>query len=137
MLGTVASDVLMWGIDLDLCLHRESGEAADWACAILHRIDSYAEISPSGSGLKLFAYAAIEERRPFLDRLGVDAHSWGYQALDQGAPAGQEHGPAIEIYTSHRFFAVTGVHWPSSALRINMVDWPALQWLADYVLCSN
>lgn len=134
VLGDIGPDVMMLGIDCDACLHPESGEALDWACAILEHIDSYAEISPSATGLKLFAYAAIEHRRPFLDRLGLAATQWGSKRVIKDTPPGQEHGPAIEVYTSHRYFAVTAVHWPSSAKTIKILDWPALQWLADYIL---
>lgn len=77
VLGDVAADTMMLGIDCDSCLHSESGEALDWANFIVDHIDSYGEISPSATGLKFFAYAAIEHRRPFLDRLGLAPSQWG------------------------------------------------------------
>lgn len=29
---------------------------------------------------------------------------------------------------------MTGVHWPASAKTIKLIDWPALQWLADHIV---
>lgn len=41
----------LWFLDLDHCLDAES-EPAPWALPILEALDSYAEISPSGRGIK-------------------------------------------------------------------------------------
>ena len=50
----IGADQYLAGIDLDSCM--SSGTIAPWAAVILELLDSYAEISPSGSGLKLFCY---------------------------------------------------------------------------------
>ena len=42
------------GIDLDTCIIPEAGDPEPWAGEIIDRFDSYTEISPSGTGVKLF-----------------------------------------------------------------------------------
>ncbi len=42
------------GVDLDACINAD-GTLSDWAAEIVERFATYCEISPSGTGLKLFA----------------------------------------------------------------------------------
>ena len=69
-----------------------------WARAILDVAPSYAEVSPSGRGLKLFFYVASEDVRRFLDRIGAQPHQWGVRRDVPGEDSGN-HGPAIEVYS--------------------------------------
>lgn len=41
------------GIDLDACRDPETGEIADWAMKIVEDLDTYTEISRSGTGLHI------------------------------------------------------------------------------------
>jgi primase-polymerase (primpol)-like protein len=43
------------GIDLDKCRDAVTGVIAEWALAIVRRLDSYTEVSPSGTGLRIYA----------------------------------------------------------------------------------
>ncbi len=43
------------GVDLDGCIDLETGEVAPWADEIVKALDSYTELSPSGTGLKIWA----------------------------------------------------------------------------------
>ena len=40
-------------VDLDHCRNRETGEIEPWALAIISRLNSYTEVSPSGTGLHI------------------------------------------------------------------------------------
>ena len=71
-------------VDLDDCRNRVTGEVADAAAAIVRRLDSYTEVSPSGTGLKVYVLA----RKP--------------------GPRCRRHDVGIEIYDRARFVAVTG-----------------------------
>ena len=71
-LGDLGADTYLGGMDLDSCLNGEA--CATWAQAICDLAQTYAEISPSGKGLKLFFYLAAEDVRPFLDKIGVPPH---------------------------------------------------------------
>lgn len=70
------------GIDLDDCID-DTGEFSDVAKELLERVDGYAEISPSGTGIKLFTRAEISR-----------AH--------------KDNSKGIEIYKTGRYFTVTG-----------------------------
>ena len=71
------------GVDLDKCLNPETGELTPWAAQIIWRLDSYAEISPSLTGVKVWL------RAPSITRAHVK--------------------PGLEIYPRGRYFTVTGI----------------------------
>lgn len=130
MLGDLGADLYLAGLDLDSC--NEDGVLAPWAAAILDVIDTYAEISPSGYGIKAFCYIESEAVRPFLDRIGVPADGWGCR---RGIPGhdSKDHGPAVECYCNRRYFAVTEHRWLSAPDTIRMLDAATLDRLADMI----
>jgi len=72
------------GVDLDSCLNPETGEIESWAQEIIEELDSYTEISPSGTGVHVLVRAELPEGR---NRKGM------FEAYDRG-----------------RFFTMTGRH---------------------------
>lgn len=72
------------GIDLDHCRDPESGELAEWASTLVDELDSYTEVSPSGTGVKIVLKS------------------------DQQVPSRRKSSPGIEIYSSQRYFTLTG-----------------------------
>lgn len=84
------------GVDLDGCRDPQTGRVAEWALEIVAELDSYTELSPSGSGLKIFA-------------LGSLAGKPGRSLVDAPALGGKQ--AALEIYDRRRYFAVTGQHY--------------------------
>ena len=129
VLGDIGSDVHLCGIDLDSCLH--DGLIEDWAAAILDSVASYAEVSPSGQGIKCWFYIISGHVRPFLDRIGVAADAWGCRRSI--GPASQDHGPAFELYVNARYFTVTGQHWARTPEHIAQIDDAALAALAALI----
>jgi hypothetical protein len=119
-LGDIGNDLYLGGLDLDSCID-ESGTLAPWAEPILAAVDTYAEVSPSGRGIKSFFLILVADVRPFLDRIGVDAGKWGTKRGIEGLN-GADHGPGIEIYLSHRFFAVTGRLFPGKPDHVATLD---------------
>ena len=78
------------GVDLDSCRNPETGELDNWAAKLVAYLDSYCEVSPSGTGVHVWVKA----------RLAVDApHKVGQQTKASGV---------IEQYDSGRYFTVTG-----------------------------
>ena len=79
-LGFVLGDGI-FGIDLDHVIDGE-GNIEPWAEEIVRRMDSYTEISPSGSGIHIFAKGKI--------------------------PSRDRRNGSIEMYDDKRYFTVTG-----------------------------
>jgi hypothetical protein len=129
-LGDVGADQYLGGLDLDSCLI--SGQLADWAKRILEAVGSYAETSPSGSGIKLYFYMASEDVRGFLDRIGVPPKARGCRRALPGTDS-RDHGPAIEVYLDRRYFAVTEARWPDAPETIRMLDGDTLDALATLI----
>jgi putative DNA primase/helicase len=70
------------GIDLDSCRDPSTGEIQSWAQEIVDLLNSYTEISPSGTGVHIFVGGKL--------------------------PPGRRRKDSIEMYDSGRFFTVTG-----------------------------
>lgn len=83
------------GIDLDGCRDPRTGVVADWAREAILKLDSYAEVSPSLTGVKVFV-------------LGKNPFETGKKKLLPDMPVVSDKTPAIEIYDRLRYFAVTG-----------------------------
>lgn len=78
------------GIDLDDCIDA-AGDVAPWARTIVDTLQTYTEISPSGTGLKLWVEGAIP------------------QSLKT---------PQLEMYSERRYFTVTGQQLPGTPATI-------------------
>jgi putative DNA primase/helicase len=74
------------GLDLDHCRDRETGEIEPWAVEVVTLIDSYTEVSPSGTGLRIICRGKI--------------------------PGPRRRRGAVEMYdeSSPRYLTITGVH---------------------------
>lgn len=106
------------GVDLDGCRNPETGEIAEWAKEIIRKLDTYGEVSPSKTGVKLWVIGT--------NPLGATGRKIGVADV----PAITDKQPAIEIYDRTRYFAVTG--WRLKGVP----DEPergqeGLQWLAE------
>ena len=91
-----AADDPFLGLDLDNCRDADSGQLADWAQEIIDRCGSYTEVSPSGTGAKIFLQGQMPGPK----------HKASY------------HSGALEIYDQKRFFTVTGHRLPGTASEI-------------------
>jgi putative DNA primase/helicase len=80
------------GIDLDNCRNPVSEEIAPWAVRIVEALQTYTEISPSGTGLRLI----LKGKLP---------------------PRGRKKGN-IEMYDDKRFETITGQHLEGTPLTI-------------------
>lgn len=70
------------GVDLDACRDPQTAEVEPWALEIIFELQSYAEVSPSETGIKVFVRGTL--------------------------PAGRKRKGSIEMYDRGRFFTVTG-----------------------------
>jgi putative DNA primase/helicase len=81
------------GIDLDHCRNPETGVVEPWARKIVDALDSYTEVSPSGTGLHIFVKATLPGRN-------------------------NRRGP-VEMYESGRYFTLTGKHLDGTPAEIH------------------
>lgn len=79
------------GIDLDKSING-NGKPQKWANEIIKKINTYTEISPSGKGLRAFAFGDL--------------------------PKGGRKKGDIEVYNNVRFLTVTGHHLKESPLNV-------------------
>jgi hypothetical protein len=114
------------GVDLDSCLAAD-GTLAPWAAAIVDRLDAYAEVSPSRTGLKLFFIYDPDQLPVLRTTLGIDPAKGGRK----WAWSGDDHPPGIEVYLAKRYFAVTGLHWHGTPKTVGSVASDELGWLAE------
>jgi putative DNA primase/helicase len=90
-------------IDLDKCIGPD-GVIEPWALDVLERISSYTELSPSKKGLHIFVSGAVSKASKIN---------------------------SCEIYSTGRFFTVTGDHVNSTPLIVNAMTEDALEELRD------
>ena len=113
------------GIDLDACRSIETGELEAWAEDVVASFDSYAEVSPSGSGAKLYFTYETAAFPSFAGALG-DA-KFGRQFKRGGG----DHPPAIELHLGNRYFAVTDDRLRDSRLDLRRVEPARIQRLLE------
>jgi len=101
MFAEIEDDAFLAGVDLDSCRSRVSEEIEPWAQEVVSRFATYTEVSPSGTGLKLFFRIAT------ADRAAVDALFGGQNGRLFKRGGGGDHPPAIEIHKGRRYFTVT------------------------------
>jgi len=98
-IGVMLQEGLL-GDDLDKCRDKVTGDVSEWALDLVRRGDCYTEVSPSGTGLKMFMMADLEAVRSLPEF--AEQKSLRKQAC---------YGTGrVEVYdkSSNRFFTVTG-----------------------------
>jgi len=76
------------GFDLDGCRNPATGEIAPWAQDVVDGLNSYTEVSPSGTGLRILADGELSE-------------------------SGNKTGD-LEVYCDGRYLTLTGQHLPGT-----------------------
>ncbi|MTH35761.1 hypothetical protein GL279_14235 [Paracoccus limosus] len=106
------------GVDLDSCYDDLNG-LAPWAAEVIDRFASYAEISPSGTGVKVYFRYAPDDLEAARAIMGTQhGKSWS---------RGSHH--EIALHLGNRYFAFTGQGLPASPADMRLVDRAALEWL--------
>jgi len=86
------------GVDLDDCIDPATGAIKSWAAEFIEQLASYSEISPSGSGVKVF----------------VKANKPGRRCRKRYADG------EVEIYDNDRFFTVTGQRLETTSSEVEL-----------------
>lgn len=84
------------GVDFDECRDPATGALSDFAREWIGRLNNYAEVSPSGTGVKVFCRGELPP---------------GSRRRDTA--------PRIEMYDTGRYFTVTGAHLDGTPTSIN------------------
>lgn len=82
------------GIDLDGCRDPKTGKFDDWAKKIIEQLDSYTEVSPSGTGVKIIV-------------LGASPWETG-RNVKLELPNKHGKDPGFECYDHSCYFTITG-----------------------------
>lgn len=90
------------GIDLDACRNPETGDLEDWAAHVIEAFGTYAEISPSKTGVKVY-FTFTTADWPLLREAMGKGSKFGRQFKRGGG----KHPPAIELHLGNRYFCVT------------------------------
>jgi hypothetical protein len=104
------------GIDIDGCAKpgveriTTLDDLEAWAQRIVELVNSYTEISPSGKGVKIFVRGKVAAQVTY----SMGAHK------------------GIEIYSSKRYFTVTGAHLPGTPLEIREAQGALDQLATEY-----
>jgi hypothetical protein len=124
-LGDLGDGLALGGIDLDTCRSAD-GAIEPWALEVVQRLNSYTEISPSGTGAKIFFTYAAGELASLRAAMGKlpDEGSGRKWARGKG-----RHVPSIELYLGGRFFAVTEQQLPAAPIELRPVSMEVLLWL--------
>ncbi len=126
-LGDLGDDFSLGGIDLDTCLGPD-GMFEAWAIEVIKRFGSYAEISPSGTGTKVFFKYRTENLPRLRQVLGVSKYGKQFKRAN-----GKDHPPAIEVYLGNRYFAITEQRLEWAPDRIVTVDAETILWLVRWM----
>ena len=122
-LGDMSKGRVLGGIDLETC--RDTvGILTPWAKDVIARLHSYTEVSPSGTGVKIFFLVNAVD-------VSALASSLSPKLARQFKRKGDDHPEAIEFYLGHRYFAVTGEHLPGTPAELRPVPLAALRWVLD------
>jgi putative DNA primase/helicase len=121
-LGALGDKTHLLGLDLDNCLD-DRGEINDPIVRkIVAKFRSYAEISPSGNGLKVVFTMTPEDTEDVKALIGTEKRTrkaWN---------AGNHHEIAIDL---DRFYTVTEDSWDKEPLPIKHVSYETVVWLFD------
>jgi hypothetical protein len=100
-IGFVLTDTPFAAFDLDDCIDRESGEVSPWALKLIEKAGSYAEVTPSATGLRIIGTALGD---PIHRKFKVEAGS-------------------LEIYRkATRFITITGAQFDAEFGTLINID---------------
>ena len=107
------------GVDMDACL--VDGQLEPWAADVVERLATYAEISPSGGGIKLLMRLKSEIK----ENVSV---KWGDPV---SMPDGSSKHRELALYSDGRYFTITESVWSDAPIR--MVSPEDLEWLLERI----
>jgi hypothetical protein len=126
VLTGIGDDLHACGIDLDTCV--EGAAIEDWAHEVVVRFGSYTQLSPSGTGAKIFFTMRSADRGAVLAEIRAGAGDEEKEGTKWARGRG-EHPPAIELFMGKRYFAVTGRTVEGTPAEMRCVGLSDVLWL--------
>jgi putative DNA primase/helicase len=123
VLGKLDDGRLLMGIDLDNCI-EDNGDFKPWAVDVLMRFNSYAEVSPSGSGAKQFFLVAGKD----IAAVQLLIKNNGKLTTRRTFVAAKHHEIAVD---TARFYAVTGNQVLNLPATLRTVGVDAVRWFIE------
>jgi len=124
VVGGVAEDLV--GGDIDGCRDPKTGEVEPWAMEWIKALGTYTEVSPSGTGVRFFAFGkwpSSKHKTPAKDSDGKPLPKH---------PSGKKREFEVYDKESPRYLTVTGRHLDGTPTTINRRD-EALAALAAFL----
>ncbi len=128
VLGDLGTGYHLLGIDLDQCLRQESDGGVDVDLLpneIIKRFQTYTEISPSGTGAKLFFLITDADIEAVHQLLGFDGE--GKAKTRKQFAVSKHHEIALD---RARYYAVTG-KWLEGFDRLRVCTVDDVRWLIE------
>lgn len=120
-------DHLLGGVDLDSCLDPLDGSVEPWAAEIIERFASYAEISPSGRGIKVYFLSRASDEEAL--RQSIRQATGNPEAKGHRVSWSRGSHCEIGLDLGHRYYAVTNQRWDASPAEMRPVALETLLWL--------
>lgn len=121
VLGDLGNGHALGGIDLDSCRSAD-GRLEPWAAEVIERFATYAEISPSNTGVKLFFLYPSRLLPELQAATGIlNGRTW--------KETGGVHPPAIELCLARRYFTVTEQVLDEAQPGLRIIGLPELMWI--------
>src|SRR5262249_9951099 len=115
-LTKIAHELQLCGVDLDGCIPKPDAPIAPWAQDIIDEFKSYAEVSPSGTGVKIYFFFPTNRLAWMRVEMGT---SWS-RLWQRAKPADGSKTPGIELHLGNRYFAFTANRVITSPETINL-----------------
>jgi putative DNA primase/helicase len=85
------------GVDIDNCRNPNTGQIEEWAWEIIRALNSYTELSPSGTGIHIIVGGKLPPGK-------------GNQTVHAGGK--------VEMFSRARYFTFTGIHVDDTPVKI-------------------
>lgn len=126
-LGDLDDGTFLCGVDLDACVAAD-GTLTAWAQQFIDAVPTYAEVSPSGAGLKQFFLVPAGLIPSLRKACGITGDAMRVKKCFGTSTA--DHPPSAELFLSGQYFTVTGERWPAGPDKIAIAGADVLQRLA-------
>ncbi len=116
MLGSgLLPDYSLGGLDLDRCRDPRTGAIEAWARELIREIHSYCEVSPSGTGEKIYFLYRTDFLPELRQHMGGALH--GKKWARPAEPGDDGHAPAIELHLTTAISPLRGSGNASTMMR--------------------